>query len=83
MRKIALFLAIFCSVWGENFSFYVKNMVCVSCYEVVLGALEQIAGVKNIKIDLDSKMVNLEAGGVSSSDIINSLKQNGYDAELK
>ena len=62
---------------------YKTNIKCGSCIAKVTPALNSLAGIKNWEVDLinPEKILTVDAEDVSSSVIVQALKDVGYQAE--
>ncbi|MDF2614326.1 MAG: heavy metal transport/detoxification protein [Clostridia bacterium] len=56
----------------------IEGMSCGHCVKHVKEALEELAGVSDVKVDLESKMATLE-GEVSDEAIRETIEEAGYD----
>lgn len=61
--------------------FKVLDMSCQHCVKRIGGALKAINGVRDVKIDLQSKDVEVE-GSVDKDIIIKAIKDAGYTADF-
>ena len=60
--------------------FTVPSMSCQHCVNVITKEVTQLNGVQNVKIDLGTKRVSVEtAEQVSTDDVVNAIKEAGYD----
>jgi len=59
--------------------FNVEGMSCMSCVRHVEKALTAVAGVGQVEVDLTTKTAKV-SGSANETDIINALKQAGYQA---
>ena len=59
----------------------VTNMTCGHCKMNIENALKA-NGFDNVNIDLDSKMVEVELGSKSQSDVVEIIESKGYEVEL-
>ena len=85
MRAFLLFLTSLSAVFSdENYTFFIKNMACISCYETILQTLETTNGVEQVEMNFDKKLANVRVkDGLKSTKIVEILRQKGYDAVLK
>jgi len=61
----------------------VKGMSCEHCVKRVTKALEDLPGVKNVKVDLKSGEATFDKPDtVTMDDIIKAIKESGYQVEL-
>ncbi len=60
--------------------FTVPSMSCQHCVNAITKEVTQLNGVQNVKIDLGTKRVSVEtAVQVSTDDVVNAIKEAGYD----
>ena len=66
-------------------TFAVENMTCALCPITVRKAMEQVKGVKSVKIDFDAQtaMVVFDPSVATSAQIANATKNAGYPASPK
>lgn len=59
----------------------VEGMSCMHCVKAIGGALEKLKGVKNVDVDLNGKVVNVEFDeSTATLDAIkNKIEELGYD----
>ncbi|MCL5773462.1 MAG: heavy-metal-associated domain-containing protein [Firmicutes bacterium] len=61
----------------ENFT--VPKIACEGCVETVKGALQRIYGVRDVKVDIKTKKVEVGAEeNVEKKSLISALKEAGY-----
>lgn len=60
----------------------VQGMSCGSCVAHVTKALESLAGVQGIHVDLESGRVQVERTSNESADLIHALNEEGYPSSL-
>ncbi|MBQ7095657.1 MAG: heavy-metal-associated domain-containing protein [Clostridia bacterium] len=61
--------------------FKVPGMMCMHCVKSVTDALESMAEVSNVRVDLSSKEVSLEAQENLREKIISTIEDLGFDVE--
>ncbi len=61
--------------------FKVPGMMCMHCVKSVTDALESMAEVSNVRVDLSSKEVSLEAPENLREKIISTIEDLGFDVE--
>lgn len=60
--------------------FTVPGMSCQHCVNAVTREVSGVQGVQNVKIDLGSKRVSVEANeSVSTETLVNAINEAGYD----
>ena len=58
----------------------VPEMSCQHCVNSITGEVSQLAGVKNVAIDLDTKHVRVDADeSVTSQAVVEAVNEAGYD----
>jgi len=58
----------------------IEGMSCEHCVKRVKNALEEITGISNVEVDLDSKIAKFDAtDDVKDSDIKYAVEEAGYD----
>ena len=64
--------------------FAVEKMICSTCPISVRKAMERVDGVKEVKVDFDSKMatVTFDPGTATASDIGNASTDVGFPASV-
>lgn len=60
----------------------VRGMTCGHCSATVTKALKKVSGVEAAEVDLD-KGEAVVTGRVDAQSLINAVKEEGYEAELK
>lgn len=60
--------------------FTVPSMSCQHCVNAITKEVSSVPGVQNVRIDLGTKRVSVEAGEqVSTETLINAISEAGYD----
>lgn len=60
--------------------FNVPEMSCQHCVNAITKEVTNVPGVQNVKIDLGSKRVSVEAGDqVATDTIVQAINEAGYD----
>ena len=59
----------------------VPDMSCGHCVEAVSDAVGQVAGVSDVKVDLDTKRVEVEGEGVELAPVSEAIREAGYEPE--
>ncbi|WP_082234561.1 copper chaperone CopZ [Halobacillus massiliensis] len=58
----------------------VEGMTCGHCEKAVKGALQEIEGVEEVKVDLQTGKVDVESeDNVSKDDMKDAIEEQGYD----
>lgn len=67
----------------DSVTFKVEDMVCGNCVDIVRSSISAIKGVENIKIDPDSKIVQVDydSGMIKEQNIKHVIKDIGYDVQ--
>ena len=61
--------------------FDVRGMTCDNCVQHVTKAVRQVAGVRDVKVDLASNSANVE-GDFDERKIIEAIEEEGYEAAV-
>jgi len=64
----------------ESLTYRVDGMSCEHCKVAVTGEVSQVAGVRNVDVDLDTKLVTVEGAGLDSAAVVAAIDEAGYDA---
>lgn len=60
----------------------VEGMMCQNCVRHVTRALEGVAGVSGVQVDLQAKTAAVEAGaGVTDQALVDAVTQAGYEVK--
>jgi copper chaperone CopZ len=62
--------------------FDVKGMTCDNCVGHVTKAVREVAGVRNVKVDLASNSANVE-GDFEDVKVIEAIEEEGYEAAVR
>lgn len=64
---------------------YSPDISCEGCAQAILKTLEEVAGIKELKVEVESRRIslNFDESFVSLQQIRERLSQAGYDTELK
>ena len=65
----------------ETLTYRVDGMSCEHCRAAVSGEVSKVAGVSDVDVDLDSKLVRITGEGVAHETVLAAIDQAGYDAE--
>jgi len=65
----------------NNLIYRVDGMSCDHCKVAVTGEVSQVAGVRHVDIDLESKLVTVEGTDVDADAVVAAIDEAGYDAE--
>jgi copper chaperone CopZ len=58
----------------------ISGMTCQNCVKHVTAALQGVAGVEQVSVDLDSGMAQI-TGSASNAELIAAVEEEGYDAK--
>ena len=64
----------------DELTYRVDGMSCDHCRLAVTGEVSQVAGVRSVDVDLDSKLVRVEGAGVDAAAVVAAIDEAGYDA---
>ncbi len=64
----------------DELTYRVDGMSCDHCRVAVTGEVSQVAGVRSVDVDLDSKLVRVEGAGVDDAAVVAAIDEAGYDA---
>jgi copper chaperone CopZ len=64
----------------ETLTYRVDGMSCEHCRAAVSGAVSKVAGVSDVDVDLDSKLVRITGEGVAHETVLAAIDEAGYDA---
>ena len=64
----------------DELTYRVDGMSCDHCRVAVTGEVSQVAGVRSVDVDLDSKLVRVEGAGVDGAAVVAAIDEAGYDA---
>lgn len=78
--KILIVLLLSFSALAETVHVGVNGMVCSMCAQGIKKKFSEVSAVKDVKVDLDKKIVTLNTEGVVEEKIIRErIKEAGYD----
>jgi Cu+-exporting ATPase len=63
--------------------FVLSGLACEHCVERVSKAVKKLKGVKSYNIDLKNLSVEYDENKITDQDIINTVKDLGYGAQIK
>ena len=64
----------------QELSYTVDGMSCDHCKAAVTEEVEQVAGVDDVEVDLDSKRVVVRGADVSDDAVRAAIREAGYEA---
>ncbi len=62
--------------------FDVKGMTCDNCVQHVTKAVQELPGVKSVKVDLASNSAVVE-GDIDAAKVIAAIEEEGYEAAVR
>ena len=70
---------------ADKIDLQVTGMSCANCVAHVKKALESVSGVAGVNVDLEKKSATVAtaAGGADVDQMIEAVRDAGYEAELK
>ena len=66
----------------DSMTLKVRGMTCGHCSATVTKALQQVSGVESAEVDLERGEA-VVTGRADAQRVINAVKEEGYEAELK
>ena len=64
----------------DHLTYRVDGMSCEHCRTAVTGEVSQVAGVRSVDVDLETKLVRVEGAGMDAADVVAAIDEAGYDA---
>jgi len=64
----------------DHLTYRVDGMSCEHCRTAVTGEVSQVAGVRTVDVDLETKLVRVEGAGVDAAAVGAAIDEAGYDA---
>ena len=64
----------------DQLTFRVDGMNCNHCVVAVSGEVGQVAGVTDVEVDLDTKLVRVSGADVDDAAVVAAIDEAGYDA---
>lgn len=64
-----------------SLTYRVPGMTCEHCRAAVIGEVGQVAGVRGVEVDLDTKLVRVEGSSLDAVAVVEAIDEAGYDAE--
>ncbi len=65
---------------ADEVTYLVAGMSCSHCKVAVTDELSRLAGVEEVDVDLDSKLVRVHGTGVDEAAVVAAIDEAGYDA---
>jgi copper ion binding protein len=67
---------------AKTLMFDVRGMTCDNCVQHVTKAVRGVAGVTDVKVDLDGKSAKVE-GDFDERKIVEAIEEEGYEAAVR
>jgi copper chaperone CopZ len=67
---------------AKTLMFDVRGMTCDNCVQHVTKAVRGVAGVTDVKVDLDGKSAKVE-GDFDDRKIVEAIEEEGYEAAVR
>ena len=64
----------------DQLTFRVDGMNCNHCVVAVSGEVGQVAGVTDVEVDLDTKLVRVSGADLDDAAVVAAIDEAGYDA---
>jgi copper chaperone len=68
------------STTSTSLTYRVDGMSCGHCTVAVTAEVTQVAGVSDVDVDLDGKLVRVRGIGVDGAAVVAAIDEAGYDA---
>jgi len=65
---------------SDQLTYRVDGMNCNHCVVAVSGEVGQVAGVTDVDVDLDTKLVRVRGAGLDDAAVVAAIDEAGYDA---
>jgi len=65
---------------SDRLTFRVDGMNCNHCVVAVSGEVGQVAGVTDVNVDLDTKLVRVSGADLDDAAVVAAIDEAGYDA---
>ena len=65
---------------SDQLTYRVDGMNCNHCVVAVSGEVGQVAGVTEVDVDLDTKLVRVRGAGLDDAAVVAAIDEAGYDA---
>ena len=65
---------------NDQLTFRVDGMNCNHCVVAVSGEVGQVAGVTDVNVDLDTKLVRVSGADLDDAAVVAAIDEAGYDA---
>jgi copper chaperone len=64
----------------QQLTYVVAGMSCEHCRAVVTEEVAKVAGVRDVEVDLDTKLVQVHGSDVDAVAVVAAIDEAGYDA---
>jgi copper chaperone len=64
----------------NDLTYHVPGMICEHCKAAISEEVGQVAGVADIQVDLDAKLVHVRGTDVDDAAVVAAIDEAGYDA---
>ena len=65
---------------SDQLTYRVEGMNCNHCVVAVSGEVGQVAGVTDVDVDLDTKLVRVSGAALDDAAVVAAIDEAGYDA---
>ena len=65
---------------SDQLTFRVDGMNCNHCVVAVSGEVGQVAGVTDVEVDLETKLVRVSGADLDDAAVVAAIDEAGYDA---
>ena len=65
---------------SDQLTYRVDGMNCNHCVVAVSGEVGQVAGVTDVDVDLDTKLVRVSGASLDDAAVVAAIDEAGYDA---
>lgn len=65
----------------ENLNLEISGMSCAACVGHVTRALQSVAGVSNVSVDLERGNAHIQGNDLDANQLIAAVEEEGYEAE--
>jgi copper chaperone len=65
---------------AQELTYVVAGMSCGHCKVAVTEEVSKVAGVRDVVVDLDTKLVRVHGAGVHEAAVVAAIDEAGYDA---
>lgn len=64
----------------DHLSYVVAGMTCGHCEQAVVNEVGAVTGVTDVRVDLDTKRVDVYGSGVDTGAVVAAIDEAGYEA---